>query len=200
MDPNIGTSASPVRKRRAPMQAGSARLGDPNFSPMVRRAVIVGVIGWVVKIATMIKVNNDLGGQMEIRTWGPGVPYLAFEINRPGFMHITSSSTRVMAMVMVVLLVAGLLRNKSKVHVAGWCFAPVSLASTLGVDYVLHRWIGEYTDPQQLRLAVWLLALCCVLVAWWIAAEHPHERLTHLRNEAADELERGNVEHVSYAE
>jgi hypothetical protein len=195
----MDTTPPTTKTHRAPAQAGSARLGDPDFSPMVRRAVIVAVVGWIVKVLTMVKVNNDLGGRMEIRRWGPGIPYMAFEINRPGFMQITSASTRVMAIVMVVLLVGGLLRNKSKVHVAGWCFAPVSLAYTLALDYGLHRWVGDYTDLRRLHLGAWLLALSLVLVAWWIAAEHPHERLVRRRIDAREALELGNVETVTHS-
>jgi hypothetical protein len=156
---------------------------DPNFFPLVKRATFIAVVGWTVKMATMLRVNADLGGVPHVRKWGPGIPYLAFEIQRRGFKQITSTSTVVMGFVMLVLLVGGLLRNKGRLDVAGWCFAPISLGYAVGLDLLMDTWQGEYTDLSRLRWAFGVLSLSAVLVTWWIAVEHPHEALLRWREE-----------------
>ncbi len=170
-----------VQQVRQPFQAASSRPADPDFGPMVRRAAFVAVVGWAVKVAMMLKVNRDLGGLLHMKSWGPGIPYMAFETPRSNFMVITSSSTRAMAFVLLAMLVGGLLRNKSKLHVAGWCFAPVALGYSLALDYGLQAWIGNYTDVNRLKWAVGAFCLSLLLVAWWIAVEHPHEALERRR-------------------
>jgi hypothetical protein len=156
---------------------------DPSFFPLVKRAAFIAVVGWCVKVVTMLRVNAELGGVPHIRKWGPGIPYLAFEIRREGFQQITSTSTVVMGFVMLAFLVLGLLRNKGRVDVAGWCFAPISLGYAVALDLFLESRQGEYTDLSRLRWAFGVLSLSALLVAWWIAVEHPHEALLQWRRE-----------------
>lgn len=178
---NLAPEELNARKSDQPFQVHSSRPADPDFRPMVRRATFVAVVGWAVKVGWMLKVNRDLGGLLHMKTWGPGIPYMAFEIPRASFMVITSSSTRAMSYVLLAMLVAGLLRNKSKLHVAGWCFAPVALGYSLALDHYLQATIGNYTDVNRLKWAVGALSLSLLLVAWWIAVEHPHEALESRR-------------------
>jgi hypothetical protein len=155
---------------------------DPDFGPLVRRAVLVSLIGWVTKVTAMIMVARDLNGEIHIRRWGPGIPYLAFNVPRNEFTVITSKSSVALAFVMLVLLVAGILRNRSKIHVAGWCFAMVVTGYSIAIDLLLQRWVGNYTDLKRLRWGVGTFSLMSLLVAWWIAIEHPHSRLVRWRS------------------
>jgi hypothetical protein len=154
---------------------------DPDFYPLVKRALFIAVFGWCVKVVTMVRVNAELGGIPHIRKWSSGIPYLAFEIDNSGFEKITSTSTVVLSFVMLAFLVSGLLRNKGRMEVAGWCFAPVSLAYTIALDLLMESWRGGYTDLSRLRWAFGSLSLSALLVAWWIASEHPHEALLRWR-------------------
>jgi hypothetical protein len=182
MDDNFDQPTSPSQpKPDRPFQASADRPRDPSFGPMVWRAVIVGIVGWIVKVGSMLRENSALGGIVHIRKWGPGIPYLAFEIRPEGFIQITSKSTVTMAFAMLAMLVNGLLKNKSRIHVAGWCFAPISLAYTLAFDFYMQVRFGSYTDLDRLGWAVGVFALSCVLVAWWIAIERPHSALQQWR-------------------
>jgi hypothetical protein len=172
---------------------------DPNFAPMVRRAVLVSLIGWITKVGVMVKVARDVNGETHVRRWGPGIPYLAFKVPRSDFMIITSKSTVALGFVMLALLVVGILHNHSRIHVAGWCFAMVVLGYSLAVDLLLHRWIGNYTDLRRLRWAVGAFSLSSLLVAWWVAVENPHSRLVRWRNalEVSDREENFSLGEVS---
>jgi hypothetical protein len=157
---------------------------DPDFRPMVRRAVLVALIGWCTKVVSMLKVNAELGGKLHVRRWGPGVPYFAFEMPRSDFVVLTSKSTVMLSFVLLALLVAGILRNRSRIHVAGWCFSVVALGYSIAADLLLNRWTGHYVDLSRLRWAYAAGCVSCLLIAWWIAIEHPHQRLHDWRNEA----------------
>jgi hypothetical protein len=167
-------------------QPGSDLNVDPNFGPMVRRAAIVAAIGWVTKVASMVKVARDLGGETSVRRWGPGIPYLSFGVPRDQFQIITSKSTVVLALVMLAVLVTGILKNTGRVQVAGWCFAFVVLGNAIAVDLLMQHFVGRYTDTDRLRWAVGCLSLMSLLVAWWIAIERPHGRLIMWRRGAGE--------------
>jgi hypothetical protein len=158
----------------------SSHLRDPDFRPMVRRAVLVAVVGWLVKTGVMLKVSNDLGGSVSVKRFY-GIPYMSFEIGRNEFTQLTSKSTVAMCVVLSVMLVAGILRNKGRMHVAGWCTAFLSMGWTLLTDITLHFMRGQYTDMRRLKWAVFALIVSALLVAWWIAIEQPHSRLRSWR-------------------
>jgi hypothetical protein len=158
------------------------RRPDPDFRPLVGRAVITAVVGWVVKVSVMIKVAADAGAGYEVKTLGP-LPYLSFEVNRNTFTQITSKSTVVMVFAMLVLLVAGLLRNRSRIHVAGWSFGFLSMFWTVLVDLLLHRMTGQYTDMARMRWGIGAVILSALLLAWWVVVEKPHTRLTEWRDD-----------------
>jgi hypothetical protein len=153
--------------------AGHVSGARPNVGPLVRRACFVAATGWLVKVGTMLWVNRTMDGKVSIKRWGPGIPFLSFEI-RPGqFMRLTSTSTVALAVAMLVLLVGGLLRNRSRMHVAGWCCASLALGYSLAADIILHVLNGNYSDMRRLRWAIYLFALSVVLVGWWVIVEKP---------------------------
>jgi hypothetical protein len=166
----------------------------PDVRPLVRRACFVAVVGWVVKVGAMLWFNRSIDGKVSIKQWGPGIPYMSFEI-RPGqFMRLTSTSTVALAVAMLVLLVGGLLRNRSRMHVAGWCCASLALGYSLALDIVLQLLNGNYTDMRRLRWAGYGFALSVVLVGWWVIVEKPLTRWKEWRDlEIANDWEREAV-------
>jgi hypothetical protein len=158
------------------------RRPDPDFRPLVVRAALIAVVGWVIKVGVMIKVAADAGADYEVKTFGP-LPYLSFEVNRNTFTQITSKSTVAMVFAMLAFLVVGLLRNRSRIHVAGWGFGFLSMFWTVVVDLVLHRVTGQYTDMARMRWGIGALILASLLLAWWVMVEQPHSRLNGWRGE-----------------
>jgi hypothetical protein len=146
------------------------------FGPLVRRALLVAVLGWTTKVGTMLYVNNSLGGKVKIRTWRMGIRYFAFQTPRANFTRITSSSTVMLSLVMLAVLIVAMFKNSHPVNVGGWMFAPIATGNALIADLVMQRYSAPYLDWERLRWAFGSAALSCVLIFVWIAIEHPHER------------------------
>ena len=131
------------------------------------------MVALMSKLAAIVLFAEQYGASWGIRTWH-GIPYLGFSTDQATFAAITTRSTVVLSIVVAFATAAAVVRRRSdRQRMTGWLTAPLSLAYTIAVDLLLHRWRGSYVTPELHRWSFLGLFASLAFVAAWLLAERP---------------------------